>query len=185
MIAYHIKGTTADRAEMNITQSRADELAAQGWLISADPIVWAEKQYVGGDLQDIPQPEPPSPYVPTLEEVKSQRKSYINSRRNQAEAATPFEYDGSLLDYDSLSRERINSAVVGSTIAAIGGTPTSTVVATWRLYDNTERNMTIADWLAFKQAEITRSGACHSKATQLKESIDNATTIEEVNAIEW
>ena len=49
MIAYHINGTTADKCEMNTSQSRADELAAQGWLISAGPIIWAQKQYIGGN----------------------------------------------------------------------------------------------------------------------------------------
>ena len=131
----------------------------------------------------IPEPEPP--YVPTLSEIKEQRKEYIKMKRNQAESATPFLYDGSLFDYDSLSRERINSAVIGSTIAAVSGVPVSTVVAVWRLYDNSERDMTVADWLAFKQAEIARSTECFNKAARLKEDVELAATIEAVNAIEW
>ena len=75
MIAYHINGTTADSAEMNINQSRADELAAQGWLISADPIVWAEKQYVGGEVVDIPKPPEPEPVLPTGAELLAQAKN--------------------------------------------------------------------------------------------------------------
>ena len=134
----------------------------------------------------IPVPDPEPPYVPTLEEVKLQRKEYIKQKRNDAEAATPFLYDGSLFDYDPLSRERINSAVIGSTIAAVSGViPTSTVVAAWRLYDNSERDMTVADWLAFKQAEIARSTECFTKAARLKSDIESATTIEAVNAIDW
>lgn len=73
MIAYHINGTSADRAEMNINQSRADELAAQGWLISENPIVWAEKQYVDGELVDIPKPAEPEP--PTDAELLAQAKN--------------------------------------------------------------------------------------------------------------
>lgn len=72
MIAYHINGKIADKAEMNINQSRADELAAQGWLVSDNPIVWAEKQYVGGDLVDIPKPAEPEP--PTEAELLAQAK---------------------------------------------------------------------------------------------------------------
>ena len=74
MIAYHINGTSADRAEMNINQTRADELAAHGWIISDSPIVWAEKQYVGGELVDIPKPAEPEPYVPTETELLAQAK---------------------------------------------------------------------------------------------------------------
>lgn len=77
MIAYHINGTTADRAEMNITQYHADELAAQGWLISADPIVWAENQYIDGEIVPIPAPPEPEPYVPTPEEVAEQTKQQL------------------------------------------------------------------------------------------------------------
>lgn len=74
MIAYHINGTTSDKAEMNINQTRADELAAQGWLISDSPIAWAEKQYVGGAITDLPKPPEPAPYVPTETELLAQAK---------------------------------------------------------------------------------------------------------------
>ena len=83
MIAYHIKGTTAGSAEMNITQSRADELATQGWLISADPIVWVEKQYVGGEVVDIPKPPEPEPVLPTGAELLARAK---NNKLRQIQA---------------------------------------------------------------------------------------------------
>ena len=155
-------------------------------LATSDGFVdWSKVKYDNGELSLIPVPEPEPPYIPTLDEVKLQRKEYIKVKRNQAEAATPFVYDGSLFDYDSLSRERINSAVIGSTIASVSGVPISTVVSSWRLYDNSERDMTVADWLAFKQAEIARSTECFAKAARLKSDIESATTIEAVNAIDW
>lgn len=72
MIAYRINGTTADMAEMNIGQARANELAAQGWLVVEEPIMWTAKQYVNGVVIDKPLPEPPMPYVLTDEELKQQ-----------------------------------------------------------------------------------------------------------------
>ena len=185
MIAYHIAGTTADKCEMNIIAERAAELAAQGWIVTEEPIMWAEKEYINGEVVDKPAPEPPQPYVPTLDETKVQRKEYVKQRRNQEESRSPFEYDASLFDYDPLSRERINSAVLGSTIAAISGVEPNTVVAEWRLWDNTTRDMTIADWMGFKQAEITRSSECFAIAAGLKNDIDTAPDIPAVNAIDW
>ena len=95
--------------------------------------------------------------------------------------------------------ERINAAISGATIAAISGVDISTVVAEWTLADNTKRNMTIADWLAFRQAEITRSGSCHSHYNALKAEIEaivaetaatpptktEAEAIVAINAIAW
>ena len=137
--------------------------------------------------------------VPTLAEVVAAKLSSLKSARNTAEAATPFVYDGSSFDYDSLSRERINAAISGATIAAISGVAIDTVVAEWTLADNTKRNMTIADWLAFRQAEITRSGSCHTHYNALKEDIEaiiaetaatpptktEAEAIVAINAIAW
>ena len=156
-----------------------------GYISFGVNVDWTKWDFDGNKLVLVVIPEPEPVYVPTLDEAKAQRREYIKQKRNEAEAASPFLYDGSLFDYDSLSRERINSAVIGSTIAAMSGMDTNTVVASWRLYDNSERNMKVSDWLAFKQAEIARSGECFSKAAGLKAQIDACTTVEEVQAIEW
>ena len=137
--------------------------------------------------------------VLTLAEVQTAKIAELKTARNAAESETPFVSDGSSFDYDSLSRERINAAISGATIAAISGVDTSTVVAEWTLQDNTKRNMTIADWLAFRQAEITRSGSCHAHYNALKAGIEaiveettatpptktEAEAIMAINAIAW
>ena len=155
-------------------------------LAGADGYVdWTAVDSDGLTLSAKPRSPEPAPYVPTLEEVKSQRKEYIKQRRNQEEARSPFEYDNSLFDYDPLSRERINSAVLGSTIAAVSGVEPNTVVANWRLWDNTTRDMTVADWMGFKQAEIARSAECFSIASGLKSDIEAAPDVSAVNLIDW
>lgn len=140
-------------------------------FLDGNPVDWTKKRYVNGELQDIPQPEPPAPYVPTLADVAGGKVAELKNARNEAEAATPFNYDGSNFDYDSLSRERINAAVSASTIAALSGTATSTIVATWTLADNTTHDMTIADWLAFRQAEVARSADCHASYNAKKATV--------------
>lgn len=114
--------------------------------------------------------------VPTLSETQAAKLAELKSARNAAESATPFVYDGSSFDYDALSRERINAAVSGATIAVVSGTATSTVVDEWTLADNSKRNMTIADWLAFRQAEITRRGTYRTTYNTLKAQVEALVT---------
>lgn len=45
-----------------------------------DPIVdWTKRRYSNGVLEDMPQTEPPAPYVPTAEETKQQNIAVINA----------------------------------------------------------------------------------------------------------
>lgn len=178
MYQYRFDGNT-----IPVDTQKCDSLI-DGYIMFDDgmPVNWQEKRYINGALQDVIAPinEPIS-----IEECKANRIMELKVCRNNAESATPFVYDGSGFDYDSLSRERIDAAVSASTIAALAGTATNTVVATWTLADNTTRDMTIGDWLAFRQAEVARSAACHSKYNTLKTRVTASTTVEEVNAINW
>ncbi len=141
-------------------------------VIESDPLYIIVAQYAAEHPESVQQ-EQPLPELPPAE-AASAKRSTINAKRDELEAATPFEYDGSAFDYDEKSRERINAAVSGALIAALNGIDTSAVVATWTLYNNTTRNMTVADWLAFRQAEIVRSGALHATARTLKDAVDAA-----------
>lgn len=123
--------------------------------------------------------------VSTLAEVAAAKLAELKSSRNTAESATPFVFDGSQFDYDSLSRERINAAVSAATIAAVSGTATTAVICEWILYDNSKRQMTVGDWLAFRQAEVERSAECHARYNTLKAQVEAATTAAEVNAVSW
>ena len=154
------------------------------------PPAAGENQYAAFEngawvIKDVPQPDPEP--EPTPAEAATAKRTAINAERNRREAASPFAYDVSEFDYDGLSRDRINAAVSAATIAALSGTPASTVVCTWTLYDNTTRNMTVADWLAFRQAEVARSGALHETARTLKAAVDAAlvagATAEEIDAM--
>lgn len=123
--------------------------------------------------------------APTLTEVVAAKLAELKASRNAAESATPFAYDGSQFDYDALSRERINAAVSAATIAAVSGTATTAVICEWTLYDNSKRQMTVGDWLAFRAAEVARSAECHSRYNTLKAQVEAATTAADVNAVAW
>ena len=93
MIAYRINGTTADMAEMNIGQVRANELAAQGWLIVEEPIVWAEKEYINGEIVDktVATPDHPAPYVPTADEIKQQLVNAVQAHLDATAKAKGYD----------------------------------------------------------------------------------------------
>jgi len=172
--------TATGKAE---TVNEIGQLSTLGLTLIAPPdypATWNETRWVG-DLAGV--------MAAKIDELKA--------ARNAAEAATPFVYDGSNFDYDSLSRERIDAAVSAATIAAVSGTATSAVLATWVLADNTSREMTVADWLAFRQAEVSRSAICHATYNTLKERVEalaaeviagtktEAAAITAINAIVW
>lgn len=122
-------------------------------------------------------------WIADLEQIKTNKLASLKFSRNASESDTPFIYDGSNFDYDILSRERINAAVAAATIAALSGMAASTVLCEWTLSDNTKRQMTIGDWLSFKQAEVVRSAACHSNYNTLKAQVEAATTIDEIKEV--
>lgn len=55
-------------------ETRTNGDTSDGFITFPDePIVdWTKRRFVNGKLEDIPQPEPPKPYVPTPEEIKQQ-----------------------------------------------------------------------------------------------------------------
>lgn len=123
--------------------------------------------------------------IKSLSEMKQDKINEIKSMRDSEEAATPIECSGFLFDFYPKARERLSEAFDGATLAVLNGSPLSTVIANWKLYDNTSKDMTIADFFALKQAIITRSQQLHNKANVLKEFINAAESEEELNQIKW
>lgn len=179
MRIYHYNPTTGQylgASEADICPITQEPLIPAFATTEAPPAV-GENQYnawENGAWTTKDEEQPVAEPEPTPEEAAVAKKEAINAARNRREAASPFTYDNSNFDYDSLSRERINAAVSAATIAALSGMAASTAVCTWTLADNTTRDMTIADWLAFRQAEVMRSGALHETARTLKAAVDAA-----------
>ena len=78
MFAYEITGDTSTNCVSTENKEKLDGLRAAGWFLSETPIVWAKQRFVNGILEDLPEPEPSAPYVPTAEELRQRRFAEIN-----------------------------------------------------------------------------------------------------------
>ena len=115
--------------------------------------------------------------APSLEEVKAQKISELKGIRDTKEVE-PVQTDKGLFDYDDKSRDRL--AIARQALTDAGG---GEIV--WTTADNQRVSMGIADFAAINGAAAVRSNALHVKYNELKEQVNAAQTVEEVNAIQW
>lgn len=110
-----------------------------------------------------------------LDEVKSQKIQELKSARD-TEELSPIEYNGFLWDFDDKAQMRINGAII-----VLGNNS-----ITWTSADNQEVNgVTVEHLKAIVAQASIRSNAVHVKYRQLKALVEEAETVEAVNAIEW
>lgn len=109
-----------------------------------------------------------------LENVKQRKIMELKRQRDTAEVE-PIEYNGNLYDYDEKARDRINVA-----IAALGDTGS----LLWTTADNKEVTVTGVDLHSVLIEVAKRSIALHKAYRASREKVLNATTKEEVEAIE-
>ena len=115
---------------------------------------------------------------PTLDEIKQAKLVELKSMRDNLEVE-PIEYNGNLFDYDEKARDRINAAIISLELAPVGTS------LSWTTADNKEATVTANDLKMVIANVAIRSNELHVKYRTLKEQVNNATTVEEVNAIEW
>lgn len=121
------------------------------------------------------------PYIPpepTIEEVRQAKWNGIKKYRD-AEEQSGCPYMGSVLDSDSLSVQRINTAVQAAQVVG------ESFEVDWTMQDNSVVHMTYADVLGMPAALAVFSNQLHVKARELREQINAAESVEEVNAIRW
>ena len=114
---------------------------------------------------------------PSLEEVKTIKISELKGVRDTKEVE-PIQTDKGIFDYDDKSRDRL--AIARQALTDAGG---GEIV--WTTADNQRVSMGIADFAAINGQAAMRSNALHVKYNELKESVKEAKTAEEVNAIQW
>ena len=122
-------------------------------------------------------PVPPEPEPPTLEEVKAQKIAELKSIRDTKEVE-PIRTDKGIFDYDDKSRDRLY--IARQALTDNGG---GEIV--WTTADNQRVAMTIADFAAINGAAAARSNSLHIKYNELKQRVNAAQTVEEVEAITW
>ena len=117
-------------------------------------------------------------WVLNLSEAKAQAKDRITKSRN-AEEANGFTAYGNVFDSDTTAVQRISVAVQAAN--AVG--ETFTVV--WTCKDNTTITLDYAQTLALPAFMADVANTLHIKARKLKDQIDSASSLEEINLIVW
>lgn len=172
------------RADTKLAVEQSDEaiqqLLAQGYvLVSEDDfqklIGNADVPYSirkDGTLYETP------PYVPSVEEVQTQKLADFKAKRD-AEEVQPIEYDGKLYDYDEKARDRINAAIIALDAQGEGAD------IAWTLADNTSVTVTALDLRMVVANVAIRSNTLHVKYRTLKEKVLACKSLEELEQIVW
>lgn len=138
---------------------------------------WREYQSWLAD-GNIPEPEF------TFEEVKRRRLDYITTRRNAALAALVVEWGGDQWDANEETSNRIANALSMIREAEAQGIPAPGEIA-WRTADNQTRVLSLPALTGMGKAVFMAQQAVWTKNAQLKDAILAATTLEDVDAVEW
>ena len=112
-------------------------------------------------------------------ELATAKSNKINELKNyrDTEEVEPIEYNGNYFDYDDKSRDRIKDAQ-----ERIEGTE---YTIEWTTATNTDVPLGYFDFKGIRSAVADRANVLHKKYRVLREQVDKATTIEEVEAIKW
>lgn len=118
----------------------------------------------------------------TLEDVKTIRKQYINEERLKANQAY-FVFAGKQIAADPLSRSDIDAT---NGYVSLMGTLPDPWAGGWKTLDNTYVAIPNVDvWKLFYSSMVTQGTTNFIHAQDLKQQIDAATTIPEVEAVTW
>lgn len=119
-------------------------------------------------------PESATTVQPTkpLSIYKAEKRAEINAIRDEKEMEP-------LNNFDVDVKSAIRILFVQNQLLRNGGT------IDWTMADNTEENVDTADMNAIVDAIVEQSNNVHNIANYLKAQIEAATTVEEVEAIEW
>ena len=135
--------------------------------------------YRSGKWEQVERPKPPKPEPETLDELKAAKILEFKGRRD-AEEVENIDYGGHPYDYDQKSRERIH--IARQALQDSGKTDSSVV---WTTADNNRMTLKVADFAAINSLAAQRSNKLHVKYNTLKERVNAAKTVKEVEKITW
>ena len=120
--------------------------------------------------------------APSVDELKTAKLASLKSMRDTLEVE-PIIYNGNSFDYDEKARDRINAAIIALDMqSAMSGNEAS---LSWTTADNFEAEVTANDLRGVIANVAMRSNELHIKYRNLKDKVETAITIEELEAIEW
>ena len=117
----------------------------------------------------------------SLDELKQAKQDEINQARDNAEQGG-FLYLGKIFDSDPISCQRI---ALASQTALISMQSQTEFSVEWTCQDNSKITLSAEQTVGMSVALTQWSNSCHIKATELKNLIKNATTVEELEEICW
>jgi hypothetical protein len=117
----------------------------------------------------------------TLAEVQARRWTAIKEQRDHL-IGNGFSWNGLLLDSDEVSRQRIQQAIQLAALAEAENTP---FTVTWTLADNSTTTFNAQDMIAIGFAMLAFVQTQFDHGTLLRNKINAATSIAEVEAIVW
>ena len=135
-------------------------------------VKWNSNEWKYEEIPVEPEPEPP-----TLEEVKAAKINELKGVRD-AKEVEPVQTSKGIFDYDDKSRDRLYIARQALTDNGGGS-------ILWTTADNQRVPMEIADFAQINGSAAVRSNNLHIKYNELKERVNAAQTVEEVEAIVW
>jgi hypothetical protein len=135
------------------------------------------------DADDITEWKSGVPQV-TLHERKAERANAITQARNAALSALTAQWGGDTWDADEATSARIANALSMVREAAALGIPTPPSIP-WRTADNKDRVLTIAELTQMGAAVFQSQQVVWAKQAALKNAIDAAQSVEEVQAVQW
>lgn len=116
-----------------------------------------------------------------LEKARIKQWIIIKTVRDRVEFGG-FVWDNSIFDSDSQSQSRIQGGVQLAQLAQQANQPFS---ITWTLQDNSTRVLNGQDMISVGMALAQHVQAVHQTGRSLREQINNATTVEQVESIQW
>jgi len=155
----------------------SDDLATRG-EISAP---CEETEVIIGYTYDGSTFSPPIPIVTPFPKLREGRWAYIKSQRD-LEERLPLPYMGKLLDFDTLSSERLTWAISAATTAKL---LSQSFTIDWTTLDGSVLVMSEFDILGIPTAVASRSNIIHQKAREKAQEIAVAATVEELEGIVW
>ncbi len=119
-----------------------------------------------------------------LDRAKLAKRNQINAARD-AEEAAGFDYLGKRFDSNAQAIKRLYGAAMAAQAAMAGGVHPGDVMVTWTTADGSTIDLTYQQAAGVPVVMAQVATAMHVKAKTLKEQIEAAETVEDVEEVQW
>lgn len=125
-------------------------------------------------------PKPAPTDVELLAAAEAAKIAALKAERDAAEVE-PITYNGNSYDYDEKARDRINAAIIALDVQSAKAKTAAYI--DWTTADNADVKVTADDLRCVIAMVAQRSNALHVAYREAKDKVEQATTVEEVEAV--